>query len=214
MSRGGYLAAKRGLDLILAVPALLLATPLLLGLGLVVALRLGRPVFFRQVRPGQGGELFTLIKLRTMTDERDAHGALLPDAERLTALGRFLRATSLDELPTLWNVLRGEMSLVGPRPLLVQYLPRYTPEQARRHEAPPGITGWAQIHGRNALSWEEKLALDVRYVDHASLGLDLRILAKTIGAVVSRRGVSHPGEATMPEFMGSEPGSGEPGDRP
>lgn len=203
MNHPFYLPTKRICDLTLALLALLALWPVLLVVALVVRRRLGSPVLFRQVRPGLRGELFTLIKFRSMTDSRDAAGTLLPDRERLPAFGRLLRATSLDELPTLWNVLRGELSLVGPRPLLVQYLPRYTREQARRHEAKPGITGWAQIHGRNALSWEEKLALDVWYVDHASLGLDLNILGKTLAAVLSRRGISHPGEATMPEFMGS-----------
>lgn len=209
MSHPFYRPTKRICDLTLALLALLALWPVLLVVAISVRLRLGSPVLFRQVRPGFRGKLFTLIKFRSMTDQRDAAGTLLPDRERLPAFGRFLRATSLDELPTLWNVLRGELSLVGPRPLLVQYLPRYTREQARRHEVKPGITGWAQIHGRNALSWEEKLALDVWYADHASLGLDLGILAKTVVAVVTRRGVSHPGEATMPEFMGSSASSEE-----
>lgn len=199
--------AKRALDLLLAGTALLVLSPLILAVALAVRLALGSPVLFRQRRPGLKGEIFTLIKFRSMTDRRDADGVLLPDRDRLPRFGRFLRASSLDELPTLANVLWGEMSLVGPRPLLVQYLPRYTPEQARRHEVRPGITGWAQIHGRNALSWEEKLRLDVWYVDHWSPGLDLSILARTAGAVLTRRGISHPGEATMSEFMGTESGS-------
>jgi len=194
---------KRLLDLVLTVTALPLLAPVLLVLAAAVRLMLGSPVLFRQQRPGRGGELFTLRKLRTMTNERGADGHLLPDAERLTRFGRFLRRTSLDELPELWNVLRGDMSLVGPRPLLVQYLERYTPRQARRHEVRPGITGWAVVHGRNALSWEEKLALDVDYVDRLSLALDLRILARTVGLVVRGAGVSARGHSTMPEFQGN-----------
>ena len=155
---------------------------------------LGRPVFFRQPRPGLHGRPFALVKFRTM---RAGTGS---DAERLTRFGRFLRTTSLDELPELWNVLRGDMSLVGPRPLLMQYLERYTPEQARRHEMKPGITGWAQVNGRNALTWDERFALDVWYVDHWSLALDLRILARTLGAILRRKGITAPGSATMPEF--------------
>jgi len=193
---------KRVFDLALALPALLLLAPLLLVIALLVRLKLGAPVLFRQPRSGLHGKPFTLYKFRTMTGVRDAEGNLLPDAERLTPFGRFLRRTSLDELPELWNVLRGEMSLVGPRPLLMQYLDRYTPEQARRHEVRPGITGWAQVNGRNALSWEEKFALDVWYVDHHSLWLDLRILALTVLKVLSREGISQPGQATMEEFLG------------
>lgn len=195
---------KRCADLVLSGLALILLSPVLAATALAVRLLLGSPVLFRQSRPGLRGRLFTLVKFRTMTDERGADGKLLPDRDRLTAAGRFLRASSLDELPTLWNVLRGEMSLVGPRPLLVQYLPRYTAEQARRHEVRPGITGWAQVRGRNALSWEEKLALDVWYVDHRTAWLDLWILALTFGQVLSRQGIGHGGEDTMPEFLGSE----------
>lgn len=198
---------KRALDLVLLLGTAPVWLPLLGVLALLVRVRMGAPVFFRQDRPGLHGRVFRLCKFRTMTDARDASGALLPDAARLTAFGRWLRASSLDELPELLNVLRGEMSLVGPRPLLVRYLERYTPEQARRHDVPPGITGWAQIHGRNALSWEEKFRLDVWYVDHGSLGLDLRILARTVGRVLRREGISAPDEATMPEFMGSDQGS-------
>ena len=172
---------------------------------MLVRLNLGRPVFFRQPRPGRQGRVFELIKFRTMTQARDAQGHLLPDAQRLTRFGRWLRSTSLDELPEVLNVLRGEMSLVGPRPLLVQYLDRYSPEQARRHEVLPGLTGWVQVKGRNALTWEEKFRLDVWYVDHRSLWLDLRILALTVWHVLRRHGVSAPGAATMPEFMGSPP---------
>jgi lipopolysaccharide/colanic/teichoic acid biosynthesis glycosyltransferase len=166
---------------------------------------LGSPVLFRQIRPGKYGLPFEFIKFRTMSNQRDAAGNLLPDAERLTGLGRFLRATSLDELPQLWNVLRGELSVVGPRPLLMDYLPRYSPEQARRHEVMPGITGWAQVNGRNALTWEEKLKLDVWYVDHWSLGLDIKILSLTIRKVIWRDGISQKGHATMPEFTGNLP---------
>lgn len=175
-----------------------------LALAAVVRLKLGSPVLFSQVRPGLHGHPFRLIKFRTMTDARDESGRVLPDAERLTGFGRMLRASSLDELPELWNVLRGEMSLVGPRPLLMQYLDRYTPRQARRMEVRPGITGWAQVNGRNALSWEERFELDVWYVDNRSLLLDLKILALTALSVVRREGVSAQGHATMPEFLGSQ----------
>lgn len=197
--------AKRALDVVGAGAALAVTAPVLAATAAAVAIDLGRPVIFRQVRPGLGGQPFTMFKFRTMRDATDAHGRALPDGERLTRLGRFLRASSLDELPELWNVLRGEMSLVGPRPLLVQYLPLYSREQARRHEVKPGITGWAQIHGRNALSWDDKFALDVWYVDHASVWLDLRILAATVRAVLRRDGISHAGDATMPVFTGSRP---------
>ena len=200
-----YRFAKRALDVVGAGAALAVAAPVMAITAVAVAKDLGRPVLFRQIRPGKGGEPFTMFKFRTMRDATDAHGRQLPDAERLTPLGQFLRASSLDELPELWNVLRGEMSLVGPRPLLMQYLPLYSREQARRHDVRPGITGWAQIHGRNSLSWEEKFALDVWYVDHASLLLDLRILAGTVLAVLRKDGISHAGEATMPAFRGSRP---------
>jgi lipopolysaccharide/colanic/teichoic acid biosynthesis glycosyltransferase len=196
--------SKRLFDLILVVATAPLWLPLLAVLAGLVRWRLGPPVFFRQSRPGRHGALFELWKFRTMTDARDADGRLLPDAQRLTPFGRWLRATSLDELPELFNVLRGEMSLVGPRPLLPQYLDRYTPEQARRHEVRPGLTGWAQVHGRNALSWEEKFRLDVWYVDHQSLWLDLKVLGLTCWQVLRRRGINAPGEATMPEFLGSD----------
>jgi sugar transferase EpsL len=195
--------AKRTFDLALTIPALLALAPLLLLVAVAVALRLGRPILFRQVRPGLHGEPFTIYKFRTMRDARDATGQPLPDAARLTPFGHFLRSTSLDELPGLVNVLRGEMSLVGPRPLLMQYLDRYTPAQARRHEVRPGLTGWAQVHGRNALSWEERFALDVWYVDHRSLALDLRILLLTVARVLRRDGIAQPGQATMQEFLGS-----------
>lgn len=192
--------AKRLFDLFAVLISAPLWVPVLLLLTILVRVKLGAPVFFRQKRPGQGERIFELVKFRTMTDARDATGTLRPDADRLTSFGRWLRSTSLDELPELWNVLKGEMSLVGPRPLLVEYLARYTPEQRRRHEVPPGLTGWAQINGRNAISWEEKFALDVWYVGHRSFGLDLSILFRTVWQVVSRRGISAAGDATMPEF--------------
>jgi len=194
---------KRVFDLALTLPGLILISPLLLLLALVVRLALGAPVLFRQPRPGLGGRIFTLYKFRSMRNAVDAQGRPLPDAQRLTRLGRFLRAASLDELPELFNVLRGEMSLVGPRPLLVAYLDRYTPEQARRHDVLPGMTGWAQINGRNALTWEDKFRLDVWYVEHWSLGLDIKILALTFWRVLRREGISQPGEATAREFMGT-----------
>ena len=199
----GSREVKRAFDVIVAATALLLlALPLAL-LAWRVRVALGTPVLFRQVRPGRHGRLFKLAKFRTMNDERDAAGELLPDASRLTPFGRWLRATSLDELPSLWNVLQGDMSLVGPRPLLVEYLPLYSPEQARRHEVRPGITGWAQVNGRNALTWEQKFGLDVWYVDHRSLWLDLRILLMTVRKVFVREGISAKGEATMPRFTGT-----------
>ncbi len=195
---------KRIFDLIAASLGLLVLSLPLLALAWQVRRKLGSPVLFTQVRPGFRGKPFRMVKFRTMTDERDACGALLPDAQRLTTFGRFLRASSLDELPELWNVLRGEMSLVGPRPLLMEYLPLYSPEQARRHEVPPGITGWAQVNGRNAISWADKFALDVWYVDHRSLWLDVRILWLTVRKVLVRDGISAAGEATMPRFEGDK----------
>jgi len=186
-----------------AAAGLVVLSPVLGAIALLVRTKLGRPVLFRQTRPGRGGEPFEMVKFRTMTDARGPDGALLPDAQRLTPLGRFLRGSSLDELPELWNVVRGEMSLVGPRPLLMRYLDRYTPEQARRHEVRPGITGLAQVYGRNAIGWDEKLAYDVSYVDRVSLGLDLRILLRTVLQVVRRDGISAESHATMPEFTGS-----------
>ena len=195
--------SKRLLDLLLAGLGLFLLSPIMLALYLLIAVRLGSPVFFRQFRPGYHGQPFEIIKFRTMSDARDSLGQLLPDEERLTPLGRFLRATSLDEFPEMINVLRGEMSLVGPRPLLIQYLERYTPEQARRHEVLPGITGWAQINGRNTLTWEDKFYLDVWYVDHQSLALDIKILLLTLWKVLRREGISQPGYATAEEFMGT-----------
>ena len=181
---------------------LVLALPLLL-LALLVRRKLGSPVFFRQVRPGLHGQPFEMVKFRTMTDGRNAQGELLPDSERLPAFGRFLRSSSLDELPELWNVLKGQMSLVGPRPLLMEYLPLYTPEQYRRHEVRPGVTGWAQVNGRNAISWEEKFALDVWYVQNQSFWLDLKILFLTVKKVLIKDGISAAGEATMAKFTGS-----------
>lgn len=197
---------KRLLDLAVALPLAVLTAPLLLLGAALAAWQNGGPWLFRQARPGLGGELFTLYKLQTMTSARDAAtGLLLPDAQRLPAVGRWLRATSLDELPQLWNIVRGDMSLVGPRPLLPQYLPLYSPAQARRHLVRPGLTGWAQVNGRNAISWEEKFAYDQWYVAHQSLGLDLRILGRTAARVLGRRGIAAAGEATMPPFRGSAP---------
>ncbi|MCP3054932.1 sugar transferase [Aurantimonas marianensis] len=193
---------KRLFDILVSALALVLLSPVLALVALLVRLKLGAPVLFRQVRPGLGGEPFEMVKFRTMLDAVGPDGRPLPDAERLTPFGRFLRAASLDELPELWNVLKGEMSLVGPRPLLMAYLPLYSPEQARRHEVRPGITGWAQVNGRNALSWEQKFEYDVWYVDHRSLLLDLRILWMTVLKVFGGSGVSAPGEATMPLFRG------------
>ena len=199
---------KRLTDLGIALTALALLWPVLLCLALLVWLKLGVPAFFRQTRPGLHGRPFQLIKFRTMRDAFDAQGNSLPDAERLTRFGRWLRATSLDELPELWNVLKGDMSLVGPRPLLMEYLPLYTAAQARRHEAKPGITGWAQVNGRNSLSWEEKFELDVWYVDHLSFLLDIKIILLTIKKVLLREGISAQGEATMPRFTGSRVDNG------
>lgn len=193
---------KRLLDLLLAALALLLTLPLLLTAALLVRVKMGSPVFFRQSRPGRGGQPFSLLKLRTMRSALDADGEPLPDDQRLTALGSRLRRWSIDELPELWNVLKGDMSLVGPRPLLEEYLERYSPDQARRHEVLPGITGWAQIHGRNEQSWEQRLEMDVWYVDRVGLALDLRILLTTARMIVSGKGVSAPGHATMPKFRG------------
>ena len=195
---------KRLLDFIAALLGLIaLALPLLLLMALIRR-RLGSPVFFRQTRPGLHGQPFEMVKFRTMTDTRGPDGALLPDAERLTPFGRFLRSTSLDELPELWNVLKGDMSLVGPRPLLMEYLPLYSPEQARRHAVRPGVTGWAQVNGRTAISWDEKFALDTWYVDHQSLLLDMKILWLTVKKVLVREGISAAGEATMGKFTGSK----------
>ena len=191
---------KRALDLALAVPALVAFAPLMAGTAIAVRFRHGSPIIFAQERPGLGGKIFRMYKFRTMTDQRDETGQMLPDADRMTKLGRFLRASSLDELPELWNVILGDMSLVGPRPLLVEYLDYYTPEQARRHEVKPGITGWAQVKGRNSISWEEKFKLDVDYVDNVNLRKDLEICIRTVWSLCRREGVSAEGHATMPRF--------------
>jgi lipopolysaccharide/colanic/teichoic acid biosynthesis glycosyltransferase len=196
---------KRCLDVIIAVFALVLLSPVLAVTAWLVRARLGHPALFVQSRPGRGGRLFRLLKFRTMTDARDHLGNLLPDEVRLTSFGQFLRSSSLDELPELWNVLRGEMSLVGPRPWLPQYLDLYTDQQARRHELCPGITGWAQVNGRNRAGWQDRLQMDVWYVDHCSLWLDVRILVMTVATVLRRSGVSADGHATMPAFTGTAP---------
>ncbi len=194
---------KRAFDLLVVILVAPLWVPILGVVALFVRLKLGSPVFFRQKRPGLRAEVFELIKFRTMRDARNSSGLLLPDSERLTSFGRWLRATSLDELPELWNVIRGEMSLVGPRPLLVAYLPRYNLRQARRHEVRPGITGLTQVSGRNALTWEEKFERDVHYVETQSFWLDLKILLRTLGVVFIREGINAAGDATMPEFLPS-----------
>ena len=195
---------KRLFDIVVSACALLVLALPLWVLMWQVRRKLGSPVFFTQVRPGLHGKPFKMVKFRSMTSERGPDGELLPDAVRLTPFGRFLRATSLDELPELWNVLKGDMSLVGPRPLLVEYLPLYSTEQARRHEVRPGITGWAQVNGRNAIGWEDKFKLDVWYVDHRSLWLDIKILWLTVKKVLVREGISAAGEATMGKFTGSK----------
>lgn len=193
---------KRFFDLALSIPGFLLLSPVIALIALIVRIQLGSPVLFRQIRPGLHARPFTIYKFRTMTDDRDQNGNHIPDADRLTRLGRFLRVSSLDELPELWNVIKGDMSLVGPRPLLMQYLDRYTPEQARRHEVKPGLTGWAQVNGRNAITWEEKFQLDVWYVDNWSLWLDLKILGMTVLKILRHEGINQPGQATMEEFKG------------
>lgn len=195
---------KRCLDVALVILASPLLLPLCLCVALLVRWKIGRPVLFRQQRPGLDGELFEILKFRTMTEQRDADGELLADTERLTPFGSGLRRSSLDELPEFINVLRGDMSLVGPRPLLVEYLPLYSPEQARRHDVRPGITGWAQVKGRNQLSWKEKLELDIWYVDNRSFWLDLKTIFLTVVAVLKREGITHPGESTMPKFTGDD----------
>jgi lipopolysaccharide/colanic/teichoic acid biosynthesis glycosyltransferase len=195
--------AKRILDILASAMALVVFAPLLLVVCVLIRRKLGSPVFFRQSRPGFKGRPFEMIKFRTMANAVDAEGKPLPDEKRMTRLGNFLRKSSLDELPELWNVLKGDMSLVGPRPLLMQYLDRYTPFQARRHEVKPGLTGWAQINGRNAISWEKKFELDVWYVDHQSFWLDFKIILATVWKIVRRDGVSAADHVTMPEFMGS-----------
>jgi sugar transferase EpsL len=196
-------------DFMVALVGVALFFPLFIIVAVLVLVRLGRPVFFYQVRPGKNSRPFEMVKFRTMLDARDSSGGLLSDSERLTKFGRFLRSTSLDELPELWNVLMGEMSLVGPRPLLLEYLPLYSVDQMRRHEIRPGITGWAQVNGRNALSWEEKFKLDIWYVDNQSFWLDLKILFMTVKKVVVREGISAKGDATMPVFAGKASGNNE-----
>ena len=207
--RDNVYIGKHWMDCVCAAIGLIFLSPLLALLVVLVRWKLSSPVFFRQQRPGFKGRPFNVLKFRTMADGRDLAGNLLPDAKRLTTFGRWLRRASLDELPELFNVLKGEMSLVGPRPLLMGYLPRYTPEQARRHEVKPGITGWAQVNGRNAISWEEKFKLDVWYVDHCSLWLDLKILARTVFQVFQREGITAEGHATMPAFTGSQSAEAE-----
>lgn len=197
---------KRLIDIFGATAALIVLSPVILLTAILVRLRMGSPVLFAQLRPGRNGAPFRMFKFRTMLDDMNSEGLPLSDSERLTTLGRFLRSTSLDELPGLWSVLKGDMSLVGPRPLLMEYLPLYSPEQARRHEVRPGITGWAQVNGRNALSWDEKFALDLWYVDNRSFMLDLKILLLTVRKVLVRDGISADGEATMPKFTGSKTG--------
>jgi sugar transferase EpsL len=195
-------AAKRVFDLIVTIFILTSTLPFLIIVAVIIKTSYGSPIIFRQQRPGLCGQPFWLFKFRTMTDTRDKDGKLIPDAKRLTRLGIFLRKTSIDELPELFNILKGDMSLVGPRPLLIQYLDRYTPEQMRRHEVKPGLTGWAQVNGRNAITWEEKFKLDVWYVDHWSLWLDIRIMGMTIWKIIKQEGISQQGEATAKEFMG------------
>jgi lipopolysaccharide/colanic/teichoic acid biosynthesis glycosyltransferase len=198
---------KRAFDIITSGILLVLLAPVLLALALLVRWCLGKPVLFRQTRPGKDARPFAMLKFRTMRDARDRNGQPLPDAERLTSFGRTLRSSSLDELPELWNVLKGDMSLVGPRPLLMEYLPLYSAEQARRHDVRPGITGWAQVNGRNALSWEEKFTLDIWYVDNRSFWLDMKIIVLTVAKVLNRSGIAADGEATMHKFKGSPPGT-------
>jgi sugar transferase EpsL len=195
---------KRAFDATVALVGLILLSPLLLLLAACIRTKLGSPVLFSQIRPGKDGKPFRMVKFRSMTDARDADGNLLPDAERLPPFGRFLRAASLDELPALWNVLKGDMSLVGPRPLLMDYLPLYSTEQSRRHAVRPGITGWAQVNGRNAISWEQKFTYDVWYVDHQNFWLDMKILGLTVMKVFARHGISAEGEATMSRFTGTQ----------
>lgn len=198
----GIPLSKRLFDLVLVIPGIILISPLLGLIALLVWIKHGRPIFFKQIRPGYRSQPFGVIKFRTMINAYNSNGELLPDSERLTNIGRFLRSTSMDELPEIFNVFGGKMSLVGPRPLLMQYLDRYTPEQARRHDVLPGMAGWAQVNGRNLLSWEDKFRMDVWYVDNWSIGLDIKILGLTFWKVLKREGISQPGHATSEEFMG------------
>lgn len=200
----GSAGLKRAFDILASASALIILAPVLLAVWVTVRSRMGRPALFRQMRPGLNGRPFEMIKFRTMRDATFPDGTPLPDVERMTPFGRWLRATSLDELPELWNVLRGEMSLVGPRPLLMEYLPLYSPEQARRHEVRPGITGWAQVNGRNAVSWQRRFEFDAWYVDRHNLWLDVKIIVMTVGRIAKRDGISAPGSATMERFTGSE----------
>jgi lipopolysaccharide/colanic/teichoic acid biosynthesis glycosyltransferase len=209
LSKHKKMKLKRIFDLVAGGASLLALSPALLVIAALVRLFLGAPVLFRQKRPGMHGRPFPLVKFRTMTDAKDAAGHLLPDVDRLTRFGKFLRSSSLDELPELWNVIRGDMSLVGPRPLLTEYLPLYSARQERRHELKPGLTGWAQVNGRNALTWEDRFELDVWYVENRTLSLDLKIIWMTLGIVLNRKGISHEGSATMERFRGSvQPGDG------
>jgi sugar transferase EpsL len=194
---------KRLFDITSSATGLILISPLLVVLAILVRFKLGSPILFRQQRPGLGGKAFVIYKFRTMTDQRDTSGNLLPDEQRLPTFGRFLRSTSFDELPELFNVLKGDMSIVGPRPLMMKYLGRYSPEQARRHEVKPGITGWAQINGRNAISWEDKFRLDVWYVDNRTFWLDMKIILKSVWMVIAKKDITQQGRATMDEFMGT-----------
>ena len=199
---GEICGLKHIFDLAITVPSVIILSPVLILIGFFVRMKIGSPIFFKQVRPGLNGRPFTIYKFRTMTDSRDEDGNLLPDRKRLTRLGRFLRKTSFDELPEFFNVIKGDMSIVGPRPLLIQYLDRYTPEQARRHEVKPGITGWAQVNGRNAISWEDKFKLDVWYVDNWSVWLDVKIILMTVWKILWREDINQPGQATAEEFKG------------
>ena len=201
--------AKRLFDIFVSLLASIVFAPFLVATAVIVRIFLGYPVFFRQIRPGLNGQLFEMVKFRTMIDRRDVSGVLLPDTARLTRFGRFLRASSVDELPELWNVLKGDMSLVGPRPLLVEYLDHYTDDQRRRHNVRPGITGWAQVKGRNALTWDEKFAYDLWYVDNHSFALDIKIMIMTVWKLIAREGISHGSEATMPRF-GGDHGANQP----
>ena len=196
--------SKRIIDLALSIPAFVLLLPVMLCIAVIIRIIMGQNVFFCQKRPGLGGIPFKIYKFRTMKNDHDENGVLLPDSDRLTPFGKFLRSTSFDELPTLINVAKGDMSLVGPRPLLTKYIERYTPEQARRHEVKPGITGWAQVNGRNAITWEKKFDLDVWYVDNFSFSLDLKIIALTVLKIIKQEGINQPGQATAEEFFGSE----------